>query len=102
MAAITGLQVAQYENAFRTNDDVAVDYAKLASAVAGVEAVFGGYEAQTLDAALRKARAHDGLSLVHVPVYAGNDPEGGMGAYGSWNVGNWVDDVQARYLHMKV
>jgi hypothetical protein len=22
---------------------------------------------------------------------------GGMGAYGSWNVGNWCEDVQARY-----
>jgi 3D-(3,5/4)-trihydroxycyclohexane-1,2-dione acylhydrolase (decyclizing) len=25
-------------------------------------------------------------------------PEGGLGAYGSWNVGNWCDDVQRRYL----
>jgi len=25
-----------------------------------------------------------------------------MGAYGSWNVGNWVEDVQARYLKQKI
>ena len=31
MAAITGLQLAQYKNEFRTNDHVAVDYQKLAS-----------------------------------------------------------------------
>jgi len=36
--------------------------------------------------------------VVHVPVYAGERPEGGLGAYGSWNVGNWCDDVQQRYL----
>src|SRR5262245_36553782 len=39
MAAITGLQVAQYRNEFRTNDRVAVDYVRLASAVDGVNAV---------------------------------------------------------------
>ncbi len=51
---------------------------------------------------MKEARAHDGLSLVHVPVYAGDDPLGGMGSYGSWNVGNWVEDVQARYLEQKI
>ena len=51
---------------------------------------------------LKEARAHDGLSLVHVPVYAGDDPLGGMGSYGAWNVGNWVEDVQARYLEQKI
>ena len=102
MAAISGLQNAQYANEFRTNDRVAVDYVRLASSVAGVKAVFGGYDADAFRAALAEARAHDGLSLVHVPVYAGDDPIGGMGAYGSWNVGNWVDDVQARYLRMKI
>ena len=38
MAAITGLQVAQYGAGFRTNDGVAVDYVRLAGAVAGINA----------------------------------------------------------------
>ena len=102
MAAITGLQKVQYGAEFRTNDRVAVDYVQLASAVSGVKAVWGGATAEELRKALNAARAHDGLSLVHVPVYAGDDPLGGMGAYGSWNVGNWVEDVQARYLRQKI
>ena len=32
----------------------------------------------------------------------GRDPMASMGAYGSWNVGNWVDDVQAAYLNSKI
>jgi 3D-(3,5/4)-trihydroxycyclohexane-1,2-dione acylhydrolase (decyclizing) len=102
MAAITGLQHAQYGEEFRTNDQVAVDYVQLASSVAGVKAVFAGYDQDGLRTALDEASNHDGLSLVHVPVYAGTDDIGGMGAYGSWNVGNWVDDVQARYLKQKI
>ncbi len=102
MAAITGLQHAQYENAFRTNDDVAVDYVQLASAVGGVKALWGGETTGELRDALEQAHRHDGLSVVHVPVYAGDDPLGGMGAYGSWNVGNWVSDVQAHYLEQKI
>ncbi|HKJ62636.1 MAG TPA: thiamine pyrophosphate-dependent enzyme, partial [Hyphomicrobiales bacterium] len=102
MAAITGLQDAQYGNEFRTNDGVTVDYVQLASAVQGVKAVFGGHDADSLRVALDNAGAYDGLSLVHVPIYAGGDPIGGMGAYGSWNVGNWVEDVQARYLKQKI
>lgn len=102
MAAITGLQKAQYGAEFRTNDRVAVDYVRLASAVSGVHAVWGGTTAAELREALEAAHAHDGLSLVHVPVYAGDDPLGGMGAYGSWNVGNWVEDVQARYLRQNI
>jgi len=35
------------------------------------------------------------LSLIHVPVYFGYDPLGGLGAWGRWNVGNWVCEVQA-------
>lgn len=102
MAAITGLQHAQYGEEFCTNDQVAVDYVQLASAVSGVKAVFAGFDRDGLRNALREASGFDGLSLVHVPVYAGTDAEGGMGAYGSWNVGNWVDDVQARYLKQKI
>lgn len=102
MAAITGLQHAQYGEEFRTNDQVAVDYVQLASSVSGVKAVFAGYDQDGLRKALDEAGKYDGLSLVHVPVYAGTDAMGGMGAYGSWNVGNWVDDVQARYLKQKI
>lgn len=102
MAAISGLQHAQYGKEFRTNDGVAVDYVQMASSVSGVKAVFAGFDGSSLRAALVEAGKYDGLSLVHVPVYAGDDPMGGMGAYGSWNVGNWVDDVQARYLRQKI
>jgi len=97
MAAISSLQLAQYGIDFRTNDSVAVDYVKLASAVTGVKAVWGGETRDGLKKALAEAHGHDGLSVVHVPVYSGEDPLGGMGAYGSWNVGNWCDDVQTRY-----
>jgi 3D-(3,5/4)-trihydroxycyclohexane-1,2-dione acylhydrolase (decyclizing) len=98
MAAITGLQIAQYGEGFRTNDRVVVDYVRLASAVAGVKAVPGGWSAAELQAALHDARAHDGLSVVHVPVYCGPNELGGLGAWGEWNVGNWCEDVQRKWL----
>jgi len=94
MAAITGLQLAQYEQEFRTSDGVAVDYVQLASAVSGVLATRGGESAAELNAALKRAYAHNGLSVVHVPVYCGPDGFGGLGAWGEWNVGNWCEDVQ--------
>jgi 3D-(3,5/4)-trihydroxycyclohexane-1,2-dione acylhydrolase (decyclizing) len=102
MAAITGLQHAQYGVDFKTNDSVPVDYVAMAASVTGVKALHGGYSKAELATALEQAFAHDGLSLVHIPVYAGHDPIAGMGAYGSWNVGNWVDDVQARYLTTRI
>jgi 3D-(3,5/4)-trihydroxycyclohexane-1,2-dione acylhydrolase (decyclizing) len=98
MAAISGLQLAQYKNEFRTNDHVAVDYQKLASSVAGVLAISGGADAGSLRDALKTAHAHNGLSVVHVPVYCGLDELGGLGAWGEWNVGNWCDDVQASWI----
>lgn len=102
MAAITGLQLAQYRQEFRTNDGVAVDYVAMAGSVSGVLALHGGHSATELDAALARAHAHAGLSVIHIPVYGGADPEGGMGAYGRWNVGNWVEDVQRDYLHQSI
>jgi len=102
MAAITGLQLAQYNREFRTNDRVAVDYVKLASAVNGVHAVFGGDGANALRAALENAHAHPGLSVVHVPVYAGPDELGGLGAWGQWNVGNWCEDVQSAWIKQDI
>lgn len=97
MAAITGLQRAQYGKEYRTSDSVVVDYAAMANAVRGVLGVWGGTTLASLRQALEQAHAHPGLSLVHVPVYCGEDPEGGMGAYGDWNVGNWCERVQAIY-----
>ncbi len=98
MAAIAGLQLAQYNAEFRTNDHVAVDYQKLAAAVSGVLAASGGDSANSLRAALKTARGYDGLSVVHVPVYCGPDELGSLGAWGEWNVGNWCENVQSTWL----
>src|SRR5262249_62401118 len=57
MAAITGLQQAQYGHGFRTNDSVAADYVKLASAVAGGGAWHGGLPARRPRAAPAPGRA---------------------------------------------
>jgi len=95
MAAITGLQVAQYGHEFATSDSVEVDYLKWAESVKGVHALDGGSSLDGLRAALDEAYAYDGLSLIHVPVYFGDDELGGMGVYGRWNVGNWCEGTQA-------
>ena len=102
MAAISGLQDAQYEADYRTSDDVEVDYVALASAVKGVMACHGGTTRAELENALERTRLHEGLSVVHVPVYHGTDPRGGMGAYGRWNVGNWCEDVQRDYARATI
>ena len=94
MAAITGLQVDQYGCDFRTDDSVDVDYVALAKSIKGVKAIFGGCSRSELKERLAEAAAFKGLSLVHVPVYAGPDERGGLGVYGRWNVGNWCEDVQ--------
>ncbi|NLG49226.1 MAG: thiamine pyrophosphate-binding protein [Chloroflexi bacterium] len=95
MAAISGLQEAQYNAVFATNDDVAVDYIAWARSIRGVQALDGGRSPDALKAALDAARAYEGLSLIHVPVYWGDDPLGGMGVFGRWNVGNWCTQTQA-------
>jgi len=102
MAAITGLQLAQYNREFRTNDRVAVDYVQLAASVSGVHAVSGGDNAEALRAALKAAHGHDGFSVVHVPVYSGPDELGGLGAWGQWNVGNWCEDVQQTWIKQDI
>jgi 3D-(3,5/4)-trihydroxycyclohexane-1,2-dione acylhydrolase (decyclizing) len=102
MAAITGLQVAQYGYGFRTNDGVAVDYVRLAGAVSGVNAIHGGWTVDELKGALKAAHAYDGLSVIHVPVYAGNHELAGLGAWGQWNVGNWCEDVQRAWLEQDI
>jgi 3D-(3,5/4)-trihydroxycyclohexane-1,2-dione acylhydrolase (decyclizing) len=97
MAAITGLQLAQYGQGFRTHDAVAVDYVRLAGSVSGVNALHGGFTRASLQGALETAHGYDGLSVIHVPVYAGDHELGGLGAWGQWNVGNWCDDVQKEW-----
>jgi len=94
MAAITGLQTAQYGADFATNDSVEVDYLAWARAVKGIAAFDGGRSIAALVAALDQAYAYDGLSLVHVPVYSGPDELGGVGVFGRWNVGNWCQPTQ--------
>lgn len=95
MGAIAALQEAQYDAGHATWDHLAVDYLAWARAVPGVAAFDGGRSIEALRTALDRAHAHPGLSLVHVPVYFGPDPLGGMGVWGRWNVGNWVDEVEA-------
>jgi 3D-(3,5/4)-trihydroxycyclohexane-1,2-dione acylhydrolase (decyclizing) len=95
MAAISGLQAAQYGVDFATHDSVEVDYAAWARAIKGVNALHGGYSPAELVSALDQALAYPGLSLIHLPVYYGPDELGGMGAFGRWNVGNWSEDTQA-------
>ena len=95
MAAISGLQVAQYGVDHATSDHVEVDYIAWARSIKGVQAFNGGRSTESLRTALNKAKEHDGLSLIHVPVYHGPDPLGGMGVFGRWNVGNWCQDTQS-------
>ena len=102
MSAITGLQYAQYSKEFKTNDNVEVDYVKMADSIKGVKGFFGGYSSKDLHKILLEAFNFNGLSVIHVPVYSGTDELGGMGAYGSWNVGNWCEEVQIEYSKQKI
>lgn len=95
MAAISGLQAAQYGHEFATNDLVQVDYVAWATSIGGVNALHAGYDPSSLRAVLDQAIAYPGLSLIHIPVYYGQDELGGMGVFGRWNVGNWSEDTQA-------
>lgn len=88
--AISSLQLDQYGADFATNDQVEVDYAAWARSVKGVRGLHGGFTTDALAAALDDAYSHKGLTLVHVPVYFGPDPLGGLGSFGRWNVGPWV------------
>jgi 3D-(3,5/4)-trihydroxycyclohexane-1,2-dione acylhydrolase (decyclizing) len=100
MGAISGLQDAQYSHDYATSDIVEVDYPAWARAVKGVAAFDGGQSTKSLREALERALAHDGLALIHLPVYYGDNPLGGMGVFGRWNVGNWCEETQA--LHHKI
>ncbi|NPD73353.1 thiamine pyrophosphate-dependent enzyme [Oceanispirochaeta sp. M1] len=94
MAAISGLQQAQYGRDFATDDSVEVDYLRLASAFKGVATYDGGFTPEQVKQALESAYEYKGLSLVYIPVYSGDHELGGLGAFGNWNVGNWCDSVQ--------
>ena len=95
MGAITGLQEAQYGAEHATNDEVEVDYLAWARAIKGVGAFDGGRTPESLRKAMDDAYEHDSISVVYVRTYFGPDELGGLGAYGRWNVGNWVTDTQA-------
>jgi 3D-(3,5/4)-trihydroxycyclohexane-1,2-dione acylhydrolase (decyclizing) len=95
MGAISGLQQDQYGHAYATSDSVEVDYMAWAKSIKGISVFDGGFSTQSLLAALQNARRQNGLSLVYVRVYFGNDPLGDMGVFGCWNVGNWCEEIQA-------
>ena len=102
MGAISSLQEAQYSQDFATSDNVPIDFVRMATAVKGVFAIQGGDTAESLKSALVEAHEHDGLSLVHVPVYWGEEPLAGMGAYGRWNVGPWCEEVESLYRRQSI
>lgn len=102
MGAISSLQAAQYGVDFATSDQVAVDYVAMANSVSGVRGFLGGWSLAELQGALEKAYAYEGLSVLHVPVYWGHEDMGGMGAYGRWNVGPWVNDVESLYSRQHI
>jgi len=99
MGAISGLQQAQYGADFATSDRVEVDYIAWAHAIKGVAAFDGGHSPYALHHALEQAYNHNGLALIHLPVYFGPHELGGLGAFGRWNVGNWCADTQALRHH---
>jgi 3D-(3,5/4)-trihydroxycyclohexane-1,2-dione acylhydrolase (decyclizing) len=95
MGAISGLQQDQYGTDFATWNKVKVDYTAWGNSIPGLLALEGGATPEELADALDQAGKHEGLSLIHLKVYYGPDPLGGMGVYGRWNVGNWSEEVQA-------
>lgn len=100
--AISSLQRDQYGVDYATNDDVAVDYVAWGRSIAGINALHGGFTTGELLAALDNAGKYQGLSLIHVPIYFGEDPMGGYGSFGRWNVGPWVENTQALRKEMKI
>lgn len=100
--AISSLQRAQYGVDYATNDQVEVDYVLWGRAIQGVQSLHGGTSIEELTAALESARTYRGLSLIHIPIYFGDDELGGFGSFGRWNVGPWVADTQAMRKEMKI
>jgi 3D-(3,5/4)-trihydroxycyclohexane-1,2-dione acylhydrolase (decyclizing) len=94
MGAITGLQMAQYGQEHATHTTTHVNYVTWANSVEGIFAQEAGGSISVLIDALERAHRYDGLSLIHIPVYFGENPLGSMGVFGRWNVGNWVEETQ--------
>ena len=94
MSAISSLQSVQYGVEFATWDEAVVNFAALDKVVEGLTGIDGSGGVAGLRSALDTASRHDGVSIIHVPVYYGPDPLGGLGAHGSWNVGPWVPETQ--------
>ncbi len=99
MAAITGLQVAQYgaRVPHRRRRRGRLRAARRRGRRRQGRCTAAGAPTSCAQA-LRTARAHDGLSVVHVPVYCGPHELGGLGAWGQWNVGNWCETVQRTWI----
>jgi 3D-(3,5/4)-trihydroxycyclohexane-1,2-dione acylhydrolase (decyclizing) len=95
MAAISGLQNAQYSHDFATSHTQPVDYLKWASSTPNVLPLECEPNVKSLQRTLDKARVYKGLSLIHVPVYYGDNELGGMGVFGRWNVGTWSEATQS-------
>ena len=95
MGAISGLQEAQYGVGFATWNTLKVDYLAWAGSIPGLHCLDGGRTPDDLQAALEQVGLHAGLSLIYLPVYYGAHQLGGMGVFGRWNVGNWVEETQA-------
>lgn len=67
-----------------------------------MKGVFGGTTVAELEHALKTAFAHEGLSLVHVPVFWSEDERAGMGSYGRWNAGPRVEKVEKLYADQAI
>ena len=102
MGAISSLQREQYGIDFATSDQVHVDYVAMANSISGINGVFGGYSLDAFQSAMESAREFKGFSLIHVPVYFGEAEHSGMGSYGRWNVGTWVDEVEALIMKGRI
>jgi len=69
-----------------------VDYLRWASAIPGCWSG-GGSNPEALQIALEEAGSHAGLTLIHLPVYYGPDPLGGMGGFTALERSNWCEDA---------
>jgi 3D-(3,5/4)-trihydroxycyclohexane-1,2-dione acylhydrolase (decyclizing) len=86
--------MAQYGQEFATQHKNPVDYLQWGQSISGLLTLDGGNQPEELLNALDRVYTHPGLSLIHLPVYYGPDPLGGLGVFGRWNVGNWVQSTQ--------
>ena len=95
MAAISGLQMAQYGPRLRHQRLGRGGLRRVGQGCPGRGGPARRLQPGNAARALDEAFQHPGLSLIHVPVYYGENELGGMGVFGRWNVGNWWEDTQA-------